>query len=226
MKNYILNIDTALDKASISLAEGDTLLGTAISPQQDNGSWLHPAIQLLLHEQQVRLDQLSAVAVSIGPGSYTGLRVGLASAKGLCFALDIPLITVGTLEMIAFAAIQSGVKSSLICPMIDARRMEVFTALYDLQLNQISPPQAMILDQQSFSAVLATKTVTFCGNGAKKFQELLPADTAGFSAIPADSTHLMALSYPKFIKKDFADLAYTEPLYVKDFFSALPTSQG
>jgi len=128
--SLILNIDTAVQSASVCLSENNDLIGLKINPsQKDHASWLHIAIEQLLKENAIDLQKLAAIAVSAGPGSYTGLRVGMASAKGLCYVLNIPLITVDTLKMMANAAVVEN--TDLLCPMIDASRMDVFAALFD-----------------------------------------------------------------------------------------------
>jgi tRNA threonylcarbamoyladenosine biosynthesis protein TsaB len=161
---------------------------------------------------------LDAVAVSIGPGSYTGLRIGLAAAKGLCYALNIPLITISTLKMIAAA--QSGAED-YICPLIDARRMEVYAALYDKTLMELVAPHSLIAGKDSFDSFLLSNKVLFCGNGSKKLQSQLTHINASFSSVEGNATHLSQLSAKSFMKKDFASLVYAEPLYIKEFYSPL-----
>src|SRR6266513_858318 len=154
--SLILNIDTAIETASITLAQDGKVFRSATNEsEKDHAAWIHPAIHILMRESGWQLQNLNAVAVSIGPGSYTGLRIALSTAKGLCYALQIPLVTVGTLEAMAFSAIQNFETSDpyfppedarrtaqgyLFCPMIDARRMEVFTAVYDSSLNEVVKP--------------------------------------------------------------------------------------
>jgi tRNA threonylcarbamoyladenosine biosynthesis protein TsaB len=216
--SLILNIDTSLDAASICLAKDNEVLELVVNEnQKDHASWLHKAIAGILLNNRYTINELQAVAVSIGPGSYTGLRVGLASAKGLCFALNIPLITVGTLNIIAFAAKDEAV--DLICPVIDARRMEIFTALYNKDLQEKMPPHAMIVDEHSFASILLSDQLLFCGNGNKKLQAVISNTNAGFCNSIANASHLAQLSYSCFSKNEFADLAYTEPLYIKEFYS-------
>jgi len=215
--SFILNIDTALDTASVCLAQNEEILALAINENQKKQSgWLHQVINELLKKNNLRPNQLDAVAVSIGPGSYTGLRVGLSAAKGLCYALNIPLIAVSTLKMIAFAAKDEA--DSLICPMIDARRMEVFTAVYDKELQEKMPAHALVIDEKSFADML-TSSILFCGNGSKKLQSLISNTNASFSDNVSNASHLSPLSQNCFLKKEFADLAYTEPLYIKEFYS-------
>lgn len=215
--NLILHIETAVETASLCLSRDEDVLAVKGNPQQkDSAAWLHPAIRQLLQEQGYALNQLSAVAVSAGPGSYTGLRVGMAAAKGLCYALGIPLITLGTLRIMAEAA---GTRDGLLCPMIDARRMEVFTALYDDRLNEIRAPAPHILTETSFVEVLEAGTVYFFGNGSTKFTTICQHPNARFIALEANAQHMAVLSHRKFTNKDFSDLAYAEPFYGKDFYA-------
>ena len=216
--SLILNIDTALDSASVCLSEDGNLLQLSSSEdQKDHASWLHMAIAELLQKNGCVIKDLQAVAVSIGPGSYTGLRVGLAAAKGFCYALNIPLITVNSLKIIAFAAKDEAV--DIICPLIDARRMEVFTAIYDKGLQEKISPHALLLDEKSFASFLSTGKVLFCGNGVKKLRPLISNSNALFSNTIADASHLARLSFNCYNNKEFADLAYAEPLYIKEFYS-------
>lgn len=216
--SLILNIDTALDTASICLAkDGNSLQLATNDNQKDHATWLHTAINEILKKAGYSISQLEAVAVSIGPGSYTGLRVGLASAKGFCYALKIPLIAVSTLEMMAVAVKEEA--TGLICPLIDARRMEVYIAIYDKELGEISAPQALIIDENSFAPILSKNKILFCGSGRKKLQTLISNGNAFFSDIVSDASDLARLSQHYFDIKKFADLAYTEPLYIKEFYS-------
>lgn len=216
--SLILNIDTALESASICLATDKEIIALDINEnQKDQAAWLHKAITEMLKKNNFTPNQLNAVAVSIGPGSYTGLRVGLAAAKGLCFALHIPLIAISTLKMIAFALKEEAV--SLICPLIDARRMEVFMAVYDKSLQEKIPAQAVIVDGTSFDFLLSDDKLLFGGTGSKKLQPLILHSNAGFSNTSSNASHLAELSQICYIKNEFADLAYIEPLYVKDFNS-------
>src|SRR5882724_775033 len=205
--SLILNIDTSVDAASVCLAQdGEVLQQAANGQQKDHASWLHVAISKILQHAGFRISDVQAVAVSIGPGSYTGLRVGLSTTKGICYAMNIPLIAIGTLDMIAFAAKDQD--ADLICPMIDARRMEVFTALYDQKLKQIMPPQAIILNETSFADLFPSNKIIFLGNGSSKLQAIISNKNAFFSSIEANAAHLAQLSNKNFSKKEFADLAY------------------
>ncbi len=216
--SLILNIDTALDIASVCLAKENQVLEVSFSKEQkEHAAWLHNTIAELMHKAGYAMKDLDAVAVSIGPGSYTGLRVGLAAAKGFCYALQIPLITVNTLKLIAYAAKEKAI--DLICPVIDARRMEIFTALYDKDLVEKIPPHALVLDEKSVTFLLPPNKILFCGNGIGKLKPLIPGSHAAFSNSVADASHLAQLSSPLFLNEQFAELAYTEPFYLKDFYS-------
>lgn len=216
--SLILNIDTALETASISLAlDGRIIEQASNNSQKDHASWLHTAVNELLLKTDILIQQLEAVAVSNGPGSYTGLRVGLSAAKGYCFALNIPLITVGTLEILADSVLEKA--TDLICPMIDARRMEVFTAIYDKNMTEQIAPQAMILDTSSFAGLLNSHSILFCGNGSKKLQNILQHPNAVFTSDSSFTVSLARLSQKQLLANKFADLAYCEPLYIKEFYS-------
>jgi len=213
----ILNIDTSGETASVCLSKDGDLAGLAVNTnQRDHAAWLHGAIQDLIKNTGMTLGDLEAVAISIGPGSYTGLRIGLSAAKGLCYALNIPLISINTLQMIAHAVIKEGVE--LICPLIDARRMEVFTAIYSKTLEEIKKPFAMVIGKDSFGDILATNRIIFCGNGSKKLQDVLCHDNAIFDDSIATAADLRFFAKNYFQEKNFANVAYTEPYYLKEFY--------
>lgn len=214
----ILNIDTAIDKASVCLGKEGKLLALAENDNRNQqAAWLHEAIKNMLQSEKLPLAALDAIAVSNGPGSYTGLRIGLATAKGLCYALNKPLICLNTLEIIAMAA--NNDEADFICPMIDARRMEVYTALYDHALNIVLPQTAMILDNESFKDLLTENRILFAGNGSIKFKQLITNNSqALFSAIKPDAVNMLYMSENKYNSNSFADIAYAEPNYVKDVY--------
>lgn len=215
----ILHIDTSVEGSSVCLASDAVLLQPALSNRQkDQPGWLHTSIRQLMEDRKLGMNELEAVAVAIGPGSYTGLRVGLSAAKGLCFALNIPLIAISTLEMMAFS-IDRNEKDALLCPMIDARRMEVFTAVYDSKLKEVMAPCAMILDGTNFDQLLAYHKMIFSGNGSTKLKQVLSHPNAFFSQKASTAEDLVHLAGQCFLEKRFANLAYTEPLYVKEFYS-------
>lgn len=220
----ILNIDTATEHASVCLSREGELLAIESNPHQKNhAAFVQPAIQKLLKVANLKLQQIDAVAVSNGPGSYTGLRVGLSTAKGICFALDKPLIIINTLEVIATAAIQKFTKekieSTLFCPMVDARRMEVFTAVYDADLKEVVVPTAMILNENSFEDLLQQHTIVFSGSGSEKFKNVIKDPIAKFLNIQHDARHMQTIAENMYLLKSFADKAYSEPYYLKEFFT-------
>jgi tRNA threonylcarbamoyladenosine biosynthesis protein TsaB len=219
--SLILNIDTSTEAASICLCQdGEKLLLVENSDQKDHASWLHVTIDKMMGDAGYKMNDLKAVAITSGPGSYTGLRVSMATAKGLCYALQIPLITENTLKVMAFAAKEKNDDPSfLLCPMIDARRMEVFTALYHYDLEEIISPTAMVLDENSFSAQLQTNKIIFFGNGSKKWQNIAKSTNALFTELPLLAGFLGILSHKKFNGHQFTDIIYTEPVYTKEFYT-------
>lgn len=222
--SLILNIDTAVETAMLSLArDGEIIASRKNSIQKDHAVFLHPAINDILKEASVNNSQIDAIAVTNGPGSYTGLRVGLAAAKGLCYALVKPLVTICTLDAMAVAAIKATEKNiekaALICPMIDARRMEVYTAVYDREMKEILAPCAMILSPTSFKEMMERSGTCFLGSGAKKWDSLINNENAYFINEMETADAMARLSYSKFLKQDFTELALSEPRYLKEFFS-------
>ena len=222
--SLILNIDTAITTASISIAKDGNILAEACNTEQkDQGAFIQPAIQSIAKNIGISLTELSAIAVVAGPGSYTGLRVGMASAKGLCYALGKPLITIGTLNLLTYQAIsqadiQQNDMPTLFCPMVDARRMEVFTAVYDKDLNTILPPCALIIDENSFANLLLNNRIIFFGNGAVKLQQAISLNNARFFQVKSKTLYMNELSFRKYTNTEFSNLAYTEPTYIKEFY--------
>lgn len=214
----ILNIDTAVNAASVCLAKDGNILSFAKNEnQKDHSSWLHIAIKEVFEKNALQLDSLDAIAVTEGPGSYTGLRIGMATAKGICYALHKPLITLNTLLVMANAA--KNENADLLCPMIDARRMEVFTALYSKTLELIKQPVAMTVDEKSFDEKLVSNTICFFGNGSDKFQQIKNNSRAIFKDLNVDASSMIGLAEGRFQERKFADLAYAEPLYLKEFYT-------
>jgi tRNA threonylcarbamoyladenosine biosynthesis protein TsaB len=212
----------------VCLADDGKLISSFVNEsQKDHAAWIQVAIQKMMKEADVSLQKLDAVGVSIGPGSYTGLRIGLSTAKGICYALNIPLITEISLRIMAFSAIQYLSDSdpelltseSLICPMIDARRLEVFTAIYASNMREIMQPCAYNLDVDSFEQELGRQKILFLGNGSVKFRQVCTNQNAIFKKIPLNPVAICGLTYKNFIGNNFADLTYTEPLYLKEFFT-------
>ena len=214
---FILNIETTTTNCSVSLSfEGETLvLKEDYNNNYSHAERLHVYIDAILKEANIKKSQLDAIAVSKGPGSYTGLRIGVSAAKGLCFALDKPLISISTLESLAH---QVDITDGCIVSMLDARRLEVYSAVFDTSYNQIRETQAQVLDEASFARYLDTNKVTFIGNGVPKTKELISHNNAIFidDKLPS-ANELSQLAYNKYKKNDIEDLAYFEPYYLKDF---------
>lgn len=216
--SLILNIDTSSETASLCLSENEICLALEYNNiQKDHAAWIHPTIKEVLNKTGKKISDLKAIGITGGPGSYTGLRVSMATAKGLCFALNIPLISVNTLEAMAVVAL--GEDTDYICPMIDARRMEVFTALYDKNLSYIIPPSTIILDKNSFFEPLQHKKIVFFGNGKKKFEEIICEKNAIFKNLIFNASHLSGVIYRKFVKSEFSDLEDSEPIYLKEYYT-------
>lgn len=222
--SILLNIDTAVEIATLSISDnGKVIASVSNNNQKDHASFLQPAIKILLQKVHLSINELNAVAVTSGPGSYTGLRVGMASAKGLCYALKIPLITLNTLEVMALSSINGEQdKWAFYCPMIDARRMEVFTAVYDFQLLEIKKPCSMVLDNETFKDLLRTNKMYFSGNGAVKFRDIMNNEEALFGTAEHTTDAMAQLSYQNFTKNNFADVLYASPEYLKEFYTLLP----
>lgn len=218
--SYILNIDTATEHASVCISQHDTVLGIRENADQKNhASFIQPAIESLVIETGIALHQLAAVAVTGGPGSYTGIRVGMASAKGISYTLNKPLIIINTLKVMAYAATKQEANSDLLyCPLIDARRMEVFMAIYNYHLQPILEPQPMVLESQSFATLLQKQPILFFGSGMEKLKEILSSSNALFKTINRNAGDLSVLAHQALAEQAFADLAYSEPLYLKAFF--------
>ena len=214
---YILNIETSTTNCSVCLSfEGETLV---LKEDYDNNyshaERLHVYIDEVLKQADIKSSQLDAIAVSKGPGSYTGLRIGVSAAKGLCFALGKPLIAISTLEALTH---QVKTKEGIIIPMLDARRLEVYSAVFDNGYNRLRETQAQVLNEDSFKSYLEESKVTFIGNGVLKTKELINHKNAIFIDGKLPSANEMSqLAYGKYKKNDIEDVAYFEPYYLKDF---------
>ncbi len=223
----ILSIDTATEYAGICLSkDGEILAYEEHADQKNHAAFLQPAIQQLMQQSGLQLTDIDAVAVTGGPGSYTGIRVGLASAKGICYALNKPLIVLNTLQIIAKAAYDAYIekngwvdKKIIFYPMIDARRMEVFKGEYDVALTSISDPAAVILDDAFFSAMSNLLPVIFCGNGALKIPETYLFNNRIISTAQHSVRHMVDFAEKIFANKNFANLSFSAPFYIKDFYN-------
>lgn len=222
----ILNIETSTTCCSAAITiDGKPVASVEQLANANHASQLPVFIQQLLHEANVNDWHLDAVALSQGPGSYTGLRIGASTAKGICYGLNIPLIPVDTLQVLC-ASVPSGVlpDNALLCPMLDARRMEVYTALYQqqgTQLSTISEVQAMIIDADAFAQNLAQQPVYFFGNGAAKCQSVITHPNAHFVDNVVPQAQCMGLlAEMQHNSLDVKQMAYYEPFYLKEFVAA------
>jgi len=213
----ILNIETSTKNCSVSVAKEGEII--AIKELNDGGyshaEKLHEFIKGIVKDAKIRLSDLRAVAVSKGPGSYTGLRIGVSAAKGLCFALDTPLISVNTLESLAHSI---SISDGFIIPLLDARRMEVYSSVFSSNYENIRKVEAEIITETSFEEYLNEKKVYFLGDGAEKCKQLISHENPVFidDKFPS-ANELGMLSYNKYKKNDIEDVAYFEPFYLKDF---------
>lgn len=219
----ILHINTALDTAFTGISEGENLIAFRENHvQKEHASFLHLAINDMVKNLGISFSEIQAVSLVNGPGSYTGLRVGLATAKGICYAMDKPLITFSTLKWLAKPF--EGKAVDFICPLIDARRMEVFTAMYTANMVEVLEPHAKIIDEHSFEEIIETKKVLFTGNAQVK----LPANIKNhpnvvFSTQYAGIKEQVHLALVDFSQSIFTDILFSEPLYTKAFYSIPPS---
>ncbi|PTX44425.1 tRNA threonylcarbamoyladenosine biosynthesis protein TsaB [Christiangramia gaetbulicola] len=215
----ILCLETATTNCSVGLAKDGKLLFLKEdnSKNYSHAEKLHVFINEVLQEAGVTTKDLDAIAISKGPGSYTGLRIGVSSAKGLCYSLDLPLISVPTLDLLA-AKLKA--ENGIIISMLDARRMEVYSAVYNSNLEQVRDTQAEILDESAFVEYLEKSKVHFIGNGVAKFEEICKHPNAVFHTQQYPSAKEMAeIAELKHQKSDTEDVAYFEPYYLKDFIA-------
>ncbi|HEY5691001.1 MAG TPA: tRNA (adenosine(37)-N6)-threonylcarbamoyltransferase complex dimerization subunit type 1 TsaB [Cyclobacteriaceae bacterium] len=222
----ILSLETATSVCSVALSnDGEILASSHLHIGQSASSKLAVMIDELLRRCDKSAEDLSAVAVSAGPGSYTGLRIGVATAKGMCFALNIPLIAVNTLESMVAQIATHYSDDELFCPMIDARRMEVYCSLLKRSLEIMETTQAKVIDESSFSSVLENNKIIFFGNGASKCQGAICNTNAIFlSDIHPSAVDVGLMAYEKFKNQEFENLAEFEPFYLKDFLIKKPKS--
>ena len=223
--SILLCIDSSTTHASVALAkDGELILEKTNFTQKDHAAFIQPAIAELMHETNYKLADVNAISVTSGPGSYTGLRVGFASAKGLCYALQIPLITMSTTSVMSRAAFNYLKDSDtlkevfFICPLIDARRMDVFTALYDHDLKEVLKPCAITLQKDSFTEFLEKGPVFFFGTGSEKWQKMSQNPNAHFINVSWSAKDMLQDSFKRLQEKSFTSLALSEPEYVKAFY--------
>jgi len=233
--SLILVLETATPVCSVALARNGELLSLSESTAPNaHAGVITLFIEKLFRETALSYSDLDAVAVSMGPGSYTGLRIGVATAKGLCYALDKPLLAIPTLEAMASGMLKDegrGTKAGsgmLYCPMIDARRMEVYCAVYDEHLREVRPTEAVIVNEHSFEELLNNQPLLFAGNGEAKCKETLSGSSNALflDHFRPSARFLTGLAEERFRKTQFEDLAYFEPFYLKDFIAGIPKVKG
>lgn len=227
----ILILESSTEVCSVALSNNEQLIDfKEDTTGQNHARLLTVFIDKLLKENKILASEINAVAVSKGPGSYTGLRIGVSVAKGFCYANQIPLIAISTLEAMTFEAIRitrdslhAEEKPILFCPMMDARRMEVFTCLFDKNGKEIESVSAKIITNTTFLNELQNNTIVFFGNGAMKCKPEIDSQNALFiEQIHASATIMCKLAYESYTKKQFVDVAYFEPFYLKDFIATVP----
>ncbi len=226
--SLILNIETATEVCSVSFSKNGQVIALKENFEgQSHAKLLTVFIDELLRENQLKIKNFDAIAVSMGPGSYTGLRIGVSAAKGLAYAADLPLIAVSTLQSLALSVLQKPNKNiernAWICPMIDARRMEVYTAFFDTLNVQKTDISADIIDENSYLDILKNRQVVFCGNGAAKCKDSIKHPNALFlDDIVCSAKYMAPLSDTAYREENFVDIAYFEPFYLKNFIATVP----
>jgi tRNA threonylcarbamoyladenosine biosynthesis protein TsaB len=228
MASTILNIESSTTMCSVSIAiDGASQVFRSINEGYSHAEKLAVFVDEAIKESGIQLNQLDAIAISKGPGSYTGLRIGVSSAKGLAYSLGKPLIAVQTLQIMCLhPEVKRQInlyKDLVLCPMLDARRMEVYTAVYDIGLKEMIEVQPMILDELSFHDLLSQEGVLFFGSGSSKFKDILKNDSAYFvEGVWPQASEMAMLSQMKYDQNEFEDLAYFEPFYLKEFQGTTP----
>jgi len=225
--SLILSLETSTHVCSVALHDAGKLIATReVHTPQSHAERLAPMIEEVRRETGLELKQLAAVAIAAGPGSYTGLRIGVSTAKGLCYTLQIPLIAVGTLDVMASQVAPSQPADVWLCPMIDARRMEVYCQVTTPDLGVIQPVEAKIIDEQSFASLLEKHHILFFGDGAAKCKSAITHPNAIFvdNIVPLASA-LGVLAHAKFLEHRVEDLLHFEPFYLKDFLIKKPVGQ-
>lgn len=223
---FILSLETSADSCSVALHNNSGLVSERILREpQAHASRLVPLIDDLFSSTSTKPADIDAVAVSSGPGSYTGLRIGVSTAKGICFGLGIPLLSVPTLELLAIQGRAAIEDDAILCPMIDARRMEVYCQLFEPDLTPITEVEAKVIDTTSFSELLRTRKMFFFGPGAMKCAEVIIDENAVFSdSIVASASAMGIIAYRKFLEEKFEDTHSFKPFYLKEFVAKKPRS--
>lgn len=224
MANLLL-IETSMRYCSVAFSSnGEIVFSEENTEGMVHAKVLSPFVQMAIDVARERKDKIDAVAVSGGPGSYTGLRIGVSTAKGLAYGCGVPLIAVPTLELMAFTARKQIVeKDALLCPMVDARRMEVYTSLYDMMLREVERSSAKIIDTESYGEALKERKVYFFGNGADKCKAVISSENAEFiDGIEPVAANMMELAEGRLNEGKTENVAYYEPFYLKEFVATVP----
>jgi len=227
---YIVNIETSTKVCGVSLAKEGKLIDNKESKEgNSHAANLAPFIEEILTRNNILYSDLGAIAISKGPGSYTGLRIGTSTAKGLCYSLDIPLIAINTLHSMAAHAknLYSDDFKGIFRPMIDARRMEVYSQAFSNKLEALTEVEAIVIDENSFKEEKVSQEVLFFGDGAEKCMDTIKHRNAiYFDKAEASALGMVRLSYEAFKNKKFEDVAYFEPFYLKEFIAAVSKVKG
>ncbi len=226
---YLVYIETSTGVCSVALGQDEKILHYRENHEgRSHAAVLAPFVEDVLHESGLQPNELDAVVVSKGPGSYTGLRIGVSTAKGICYGAKVPLISINTLQLMAQGIIQklqreTDISNAWLCPMIDARRMEVYTALFDAKNTRVRETSAEIITPGSFKDILKKRKVFFFGDGSAKCREMIASPNAVFlENIFPSAKSMPALALEKYRQNDFEDIAYFEPFYLKDFVATKP----
>jgi tRNA threonylcarbamoyladenosine biosynthesis protein TsaB len=222
----ILSLETSTSSCSAALhRDGELLSGKDIHEPQLAASRLALLIDDVISESGVTARQIETVAVSAGPGSYTGLRIGVATAKGFCYAMQVPLVSINSLMLLAAQVVDAVDSGVLLCPMIDARRMEVYSMLFDTELQEVEPIAARVIDESSYREHLASRRVLFFGTGSDKCRDAIRHPNAEFvSGVIPSAASMGSLAEAKYRSREFEDVAGFEPFYLKDFLIRKPKS--
>jgi len=229
MPPLLLHLETATEVCSVALSKDNNIISSVCSGKGNSHTeHLFAFIEQVLAEGNCKIAELNGVVLSIGPGSYTGLRIGASAAKGICYALSIPLIGISTLQSIVFGAIdqQKEDQPVLYCPMIDARRMEVFTALFNEKGEALTEIEAKIIDENSFVLELDKNIICFCGNGMPKCQPVIQHPNARFLNAPLQAADMLLPALVKYQNRQHEDVAYFEPFYLKEYIAKKSSVKG
>lgn len=222
----ILSLETSTTVCSVALHENSSLIAVAeVHLEHSHGSKLALLVDNVIKFSGIRMQDINAVAVSSGPGSYTGLRIGTSTAKGLCYALDVPLIAIDTLSILSAQVNAINIDGCLLCPMIDARRMEVYCSVSDADGSVLQGIEAKIIDEKSFEELLMERRIIFFGNGAEKCRSTITHKNASFvTDITPSAVQLGSMAHAKFERREFEDLFLFEPFYLKEFKAKKPSN--